>query len=156
MKRIFVEVDEKDDGDMRTNLRRLYHIHQNANTGIEVKGEEFFDIIIDNAMMQSEKVWDEIKTADEIYCSTAIIGQFGGDYGSPMLFNNMMALAGRDQLKGKKVFIFREFGSIQWFNLKSKYFEKVFKNGENEIYVLSEDHNRWVLVNPIEALNEML
>ena len=68
-----------------------------------------------------------------------------------LLFNNMMYMAIKENVVGKKLYFFSSKDSIWWDNLDAKLFEKAFEN--NELY--THEGNKWEKVDISEILKKM-
>lgn len=137
MKRLFIEIDEREDSHLETLsvLGALMH-------GLE-ETKTFFDTVIDDALLKVKDVWSAVLEHDEIYCSTALIPRFGfgSSLGSGTLFNSLMYKASEENIEGKKIFIFREYDSIRWDELKYELVDKAFR--KNFLYVQSKNYEKW-------------
>lgn len=149
MKRLFIEIDKADD-----------HVETLAYLGSSMHGleptESFFDTVLDEALMKTRESWEAVKAHDEIYCSTALIPRFGmgSSLGSGSLFNALMFKAIEEGTEGKKIFMFREYSGIRWYELKRDLVDKAFR--KNYLYTKSEDGESWEQVDIDKLINEEL
>lgn len=129
IKRLFIEIDEEDDGKLRTWMRQVY-LRNNLNT------EEVFDKIISGAGGQPQETFQAVVEHDEIYASTSLIYSYMS-VSSADLFNTLMFQANKNGVKGKRLYILREFNQVQWDNLRYKLAQECFAN--NQLFVLPDD-----------------
>jgi len=152
MKRIFIEVDdEKESADIIGTVANFTA----ASAGIAIPADSlsFFDQIIYDAGGNAMDAWEAIKSADEIYMSTYISPRWAGsDFGAPMLFNIMMYKAIEENITGKSIYIFNEYRSIHWDNIKGDYVDKAFR--KNFLYTLDKDRNNWEQVDIDKLIKE--
>lgn len=92
-----------------------------------------FDEVITSAFSNSKEVFDAIIRADEIYCETAFIGE------SAQLLDALVYHCLKNNIKGKKLFVFRELDTLRLWNLhRPEAFVELFTT--NEFYCLNKDN----------------
>lgn len=150
IKRLFIEIDNADEGEMTTWMYQVCLRHN-----LDLDTEEVFDKIISEAGLQPQDTFQAVVDHDEIYASTALYDNYTG-VSSPTLFNSLMYHANKNGVKGKKLYILREFNNVQWENLKADLAKECFTN--NQLFVLPDDWaDGWreiTLEELIEAIGE--
>lgn len=142
MKRLFIENDENlDFSRIKSYMEDLYDFKGNP--------AEFFDETFTEATFNSQDAWEAIKRNDEIFAESSLIDMMGISGG--LLFNNMMYMAIKENVVGKKVHFFSSKDSIWWDNLNADLFEKAFEH--NELY--THEGNKWEKVDISEILKKM-
>ena len=97
MKRLFIENDENlDFSRIKSYLKDLYDFKGNP--------ADFFDETFTEATFNSQDAWEAIKRNDEIFAESSLIDMMGISGG--LLFNNMMYMAIKENVVGKKVHFF--------------------------------------------------
>lgn len=123
MKRLFIEIDYKINTDHLETMANLFEMKDGWN----------FYATITSAAHQAD-LTDLIKEMDEIYMDSALINS-GYGIGSGTLFNQLMYRAIEEKITGKKVFIFRKYNEVQWYNLRAELVKKAFKDNELFVYI---------------------
>lgn len=142
MKRLFIENDENlDFSRVKSYLEDLYEFKGNPT--------EFFDETFTEATFNSQDAWEAIKRNDEIFAESSLIDMMGISGG--MLFNNMMYMSIKEEVKGKKVYFFSSKNDIWWENLNEDLFVKAFK--DNELF--THEGNAWVKADIDEIIKKM-
>jgi hypothetical protein len=143
MKRLFIENDENlDFSRVKSYLKDLY--------GFKGEPNDFFDETLTEATFNSQDAWEAVKRNDEIFAESSLIDMMGVSGG--LLFNNMMYMAIKENVIGKKVYFFSSKDSIWWDNLNADLFEKAFK--ENDLFT-HEVGEGWVKIDIAEILKNM-
>lgn len=134
--RLYIEADQKlDEDEIETVTGFCTHA---AGLPMSFNPEHFFHQIIINAVHEGDSVWEAVKAADEIYVSTALIPLvYGGNFGSPSLFNSMMYKVIEENVRGKKLFMCGADRRIWWSNIKQDWFKKAFRH--NALYLQTDE-----------------
>jgi len=140
MKRLFIENDENlDFSRVKYYLKDLYDFKGDAS--------DFFNETFTEATFNSQEAWEAIKRNDEIFAESSLIDMMGINGG--MLFNNMMYMAIKENIIGKKVYFFSSKDSIWWSNLNEDLLLNAFKG--NALY--THEDNGWQKVDINEIIN---
>lgn len=142
MKRLFIENDEKlDFSRVKYYLEDMYDFKGNP--------AEFFNETFTEATFNSQDAWEAVKRNDEIFAESSLIDMMGINGG--LLFNNMMYMAIKEDVKGKKVYFFSSKNDIWWSNLTEDLFVKAFK--ENDLF--THEGKGWEKANIDEIIKKM-
>ena len=137
IKRLFIEIDKDDTDTLTTNIRSVYFRSGLSNTDIDES--QVFDKIISEAGENPQETFQAVMEHDEIYTSTALIPSYT-NVSSADLFNTLMFQANKHGVKGKRLYILREFYRVQWDNLRYKLAKECFTN--NQLFV-EADGDGW-------------
>ena len=109
--------------------------------------EKFFDEAITNATYSSKEVWEAIKRNDEIFAESSLIDSMGVSGGT--LFNAMMYNCIKENISGKKMYLFSSEKDIWWDNLNRDLFKKTFENDKNTLYTQEDGvwKKAWITLN---------
>ncbi|OQA45813.1 MAG: hypothetical protein BWY47_01923 [Bacteroidetes bacterium ADurb.Bin302] len=137
IKRLFIEIDKDNPDKITTIIRSVYFRSGLSKTDIDES--QVFDKIISDAGGQTTETFQAVMEHDEIYTSTALIPSYT-NVSSADLFNILMFQANKHGVKGKRLYILREFYRVQWSNLRYKLAKECFTN--NQLFV-EADGDGW-------------
>lgn len=116
---------------------------EEMDTHSKLHEREFnFDLIITDAFSNTKEAFEAILNADEVYVSTAFIGD------SAQVFDALAYHLLNKKVKGKKLFVFRPVERLHLWNLhRPENFRKLFKSNELYCEVQNGSKTEFELVN---------
>jgi hypothetical protein len=151
MKRLFLEIDEIDNGHLETLASLGSHM-----CGYEDTQKPFFHTTIGEAAFHVKETWQAVKDHSHIFVSTSLIPRYGygSSFGSGMLMNNLMYKAIEEGVEGKSLYFFNEYDNIRWDELEKDLVDKCFR--KNFLYVRDENFEKWEQVDIDKLIKEKL
>lgn len=137
--RIYLESDILHDDELISARRKVFlMLKKNKEPFLN----DIFDEALDYAWHDLPKTWAAIKRADEIYANSSLMPLSGNTYmGAPVIFNEMMKMALKENITGKTLIFLVSNENMKWDKrmIDLELMPKVFGKGKNNIFCVEYD-----------------